>query len=177
MFIGDVRIADGDQLESADAALEILPGGTLFRKDVIRVVSPLSISVLAANDFGSVKIVDLPPTNLQFFGAQVDLVIQGTGGVAGSLGSVDLALGQVATASVDFTNVGEDNVIVAVSATAGGLVKGGGFIAGFSLFAAQGVSPEIFLNAGINPGVADGTIEVVSGTITLVYFDVGLTPS
>lgn len=160
----------------ADDALVLRSGATLIQKDVTIFGdrSPnLVIPVLASNDFGSAQVLSFPLTNLRLIGAQIDIVVQGLGGLAGNLDNVDFALGQVATTSTNFTNAGEDNIISSVASTAGGEVKGGGF---GSVDAVQGVDPQIFLNVGVSPGVADGTIEVVSGTVTLAYFDVGGTP-
>jgi len=135
-----------------------------FRLDALAVVTE------ADDDFASVKLCDLPDGNLIIVGALVDLVATGTGGNAGTLDSIDLALGTAAVASVDFSNAGEDDIVPKLDADAAGVIQGGptgtealGFLASSS--------DAVYLNL-VDVAGTDGTI-VLTGWVELLYIDLG----
>jgi hypothetical protein len=87
-----------------------------------------TISVAAADDFGSLKICDLPTSNLLMLGVNVNLNTTQSGFTSNNGTAIDCALGTVATASADFSNAGEDSLMEKVdgTGTTAGSVRGAG---------------------------------------------------
>lgn len=134
--------------------------------DLNDVVIPLE----SDDDFASHKLCDLPAGHLLLLGCIVDLVISETGGIT-DLANVDIAVGTVATASADFSNAGEDNVVAKIDAvTVTGVVKGGGSppsVLGLALAAGDN---DLFLNIG-GATITTDAVVTVNGQVIVAYID------
>lgn len=118
------------------------------------------LSMTAANDYGSLKLADLPNANLQILGAKFALTAT-MAGFASNVGTaLDVALGTVATASAAFSNAGEKDLIPKVDATGAGATA---TIAG----AGTSTEAEKFIAAGTNAVYLNASSPVTSGTGTL----------
>lgn len=161
---------------AAEAGAVILPGVQPWRKDVIRLDQVFSAAVLAANDFGSVKVATLPTTNMHVWGCRLDLVALGTGGVS-DLSIVDVAIGTEATTETDFSApANADNIMGSLNMTAGGLLTGGFFVPAVVLQKAQTDPADVFINIGVVIST-NGTVDFQPGsTITLFTMDLGTNP-
>lgn len=164
-----------DQLDFTAAT-----GASIERKfGVLRVaeitLSSFVVSMTAANDFGGTKICDLPNTNLLVMGVMVDLAVTVAGLATNTAASLDVAIGTVTTASVDFSNAGEDNLVAkidGVGATATGTVEGhSGALT--SVLVTAGASNALYLNASSPVTTGTGTA-TFSGTIRVFYFDLSV---
>lgn len=128
------------------------------------------ISVLAANDFGSAKVCDLPTRAFLFMGAVVNLTSTLSGFTSNAGSALDLALGTVATASTTFANAGEKDLLQKLDGAGAGSP---GTVAGVSDATAGGIfkasaARSVFIN--VSDPVAAGTGSLLlSGTIELVY--------
>jgi len=132
------------------------------------------LSVAAANDYGSLKLCDLPAGNLIMLGVIVDL----TGVVAGFASdvgtAVDLALGTVVTASTTFVNAGEDDLMEKIDGTGAGTtatLKGAGMTDGsLANVKLPAGAKAVWLNASDPVTTGTGTI-TLSGVVDLYYLD------
>lgn len=147
-------------------------------KEAEFVFSGVVLSIPNADDFGNVKICDLPATNILILGAVLDLAIVTAGLTVNTAAAVDMALGTVPTASVDFSNAGEDSLIEkmdGVGATPTGTMKGASASIGAGLGPvrfASGAKP-LHLNASSAVAAGTGTV-TITGHIRLFYIDLGV---
>jgi hypothetical protein len=130
----------------------------------------LTADVLAANDYGSKKLCDLPNTALVIVGAVVDLTAAVTG-TGSSLANVDLAIGTVATASANFSTAGEDNLVAKIDCTAQGVIDGASGATETNVFVAAGTN-AVYINVATGDISTAGTV-VLNGVVDLLYIDVG----
>lgn len=128
------------------------------------------VTVDADDDFGSTKLCDLPNSNLLILGAMVDLTAVGAGGFTLEQ-NLDLAIGTVATASADFSNAGEDNIVAKIDGTAGGVVDGSSISIGALVPIAAGASNDVFVNVATGDIATDGTV-TLNGFIVIYYIDI-----
>lgn len=135
------------------------------------------LTILEANDYGSIKLATLPSSNVLIVGAVVDIDGVGDGETGGveDITAVDVAIGTVATTSTDFSNAGEDNIVPKIDCAAEGVTEGATDGTTVNLFvdATAGTS-SIYLNAAVVGGItADGSV-TFSGWIDLLYIDIGV---
>lgn len=139
-------------------------------------LSAFSVSLLAANDFGSAKLCDLPASNLVIHGAVVDLTSTQTGFASNAGTAVTMAIGTVATASTNFANAGEKNILGAITGTGAGspgAEKGSSQENGavIDVLLAPGAK-ALYLNVG-DPVTAGTGVVAFSGVIDVYYTDLG----
>lgn len=167
--VGGAIIGSGRSVTpNAAAGVALTPLSLVPRRAQLRLEN-VAVAVDADDDFGSVKLLDLPDGNLVVIGALVDLTFVGADGID-TPANVDVAIGTVATASSGFTNSGEDDIVPKLDGTAGGVVQGGptatealGFLAASS--------DSVYLNVGVSIG-SDGSA-TFNGTVELIYLDLG----
>lgn len=142
-------------------------------------ITELTVTMLAANDYGSSKISDLPDTNLLVVGAECDLVVTKAGTTSGIVATTDLICGIGTTATAD-TTIGttDQNIIPATTLSTDALAVDLEVHNLATTFAGLGIldgsSNAIYFNVavtGSNPS-ADDSISV-SGTLRLFVLDLG----
>lgn len=134
------------------------------------------VSMTAAQDFGSTKLADLPAGNMIVLGVVADLAVTVAGLTVNTAAALDVALGTTATASVDFSNAGEDNLMQKVDGVGGsatGTVKGAGLSDGaLSNVGLAAGAKALYLNA--SSAVASGTgTATFTGWVDVFYVDMG----
>ena len=144
--------------QSAQAAL---PRRALFRLENV------ALAVTAAQDFGSVKLADLPDGNLLVLGCVVDLTFVGAGGVD-TPANVDVGVGTAAASNATLAST-MINVCPKIDSTSGSVVKGASGTSQLAVLAAS--STDLFLNVGVAIS-SDGSL-TISGTVELTYLDLG----
>lgn len=130
----------------------------------------VSVAITAALDYASLKLFDLPNSNLTIVGAVIDIgTVAGTGGVSDP-NTIDFALGTVAITSTNFSNSGEQDIVPEGDVSS---LKMKGSTTGTEdhLFIAEGASNAVYLNLQDTIG-SDGTI-VLTGKIDVIYDDIG----
>jgi hypothetical protein len=152
---------------------------TPFRRERF-ILTAERVTILEANDYGAIKLCDLPATNLIIAGAVVDIDGTGDGETGGveTITAVDVAIGTVSTTSTDFTNAGEDNIVPKIDVAAAGVTEGASDATTVNLYvdATAGTS-SVYLNVAVVGGItADGYVDF-SGWIDLVYLDLGVADS
>lgn len=137
-------------------------------------LSAFSVSVLAANDYGSAKLCDLPSSNLQVLGAIVDLISSQSGFTSNNGSAIDLAIGTAATASTDFSGTNEKNLVAKIDGTGttvgsilGSSVEGAVGLVGL----AQGAK-SVYVNVA-DPVTAGTGVLLLTGKIILIVEDLG----
>lgn len=176
-FVGDSEISEG----SLPVAANSLPMShflvplqkTRFKLD------GAVLSILAANDYGSLQLCDLPNSNLVIAGALVDASYVVSGFATDQGDSIDWALGTVAITSTDFSNNGEADIVDEFDGT-GGTSTGAAAASSVAnsspaqVFVAAGASNDIFLNAQGAVTTGTGTITFAAGSyVDLFYHDLG----
>ena len=133
-------------------------------------LTDVEVDIAEADDFGSVKLCDLPAGTCAVLGLNADLVVTGDA-VITDVTAIDYAFGSVAISSTDFSNAGEDDL------TAEGNVAAMGVINARTTAA---LSPPIYYDAGSNAvylnlqaTIATDATVTVSGTVDLIYVDLG----
>lgn len=139
-------------------------------------LSAFSVSLLAANDYGSAKLCDLPVSNMLILGAQVDLTSTQTGFASNAGTAVTMALGTVATTTTNFATAGEKNVLGPITGTGAGspgAEKGSSQENGAvsNVLLAPGAK-ALYLNVG-DPVTSGTGVVAFSGVIDLYYIDIG----
>ncbi len=139
---------------------------TLLYERARVVIPPTEMTILAANNFGSIRLFTmLGPMLIDGVAMNLDLVINDTE----IADQVDVALGTVATASMTFSNPGEQNILPrldAVGATQTGTAKRETFLDGPKVYLPSPPTP-VFLNGRLTTST-DITI-TFSGSLYFVY--------
>ena len=128
------------------------------------------IEIDEANDYGSVKLADLPTSNLVILGALVDIVCTVDGVVITDPEDLDYAIGTVALTSIDFSNAGEKNVCPEKNVAAAGVMQNVTTATEQNAVLTKGTN-ALYLN--IQAAIATTAIQTFAGTITLFYVDLG----
>lgn len=151
--------------------MDILP--VIVQRVRVKANGSQTVAVAAADDFGSMKLCDLPTGNIMVLGVNVDLVCTQAGFTSNNGTAIDAAIGTVATASADFSNAGEDNLMTKVdgTGTTSGLIKGAGASDGGlgPVLLAAGAK-AIYLNIA-DPSTTAGVLTLVSGWVEILYID------
>lgn len=142
-------------------------------------IESLSVAVLAANDYGSAKITDLPDTNLLVVGAECSLLVTKGGVSSGLVAGTDIICGIGTTATADTTiSTTDQNIIAATTLSTDGLALDmdvhnlAASFAGVGIL--DGASNALYFNiavTGSDPSVNDAV--TVDGTLTLYVLDLG----
>jgi hypothetical protein len=130
-----------------------------------------SVAILAANDYGSVKLCDLPEGFLAIVGVKADLVVTGSA-VITDVTVVDYAVGTVALTSIDFSNAGEDNLIAEGDVAALGVLEASSTAALSGPVMLDAGAKAIYLN--LQAAIATNSAVTVSGTVEVMYLELGL---
>lgn len=142
-------------------------------------LNALSVTVLAANDYGSAKISDLPDTNMLVLGAECDLVVTKGGVTSGLVAATDIICGIGTTATAD-TTIGttDQNIIAATTLSTNALALDldvHNLAASAALVGIlDGPSNALYFNVaatGSDPS-ADDSVSV-TGTLDLYWIDLG----
>lgn len=133
-------------------------------------LSDVEIEIDEANDYGSVKLVDLPSSNVLILGAVVDLVCTVDGTVITDPEDIDYAIGTAALASVDFSNSGEKDIVDEADVAALGVMQAASGASQVNLFKAKGTN-AVYLN--IQATIATTATQSFAGTIDLIFVDLG----
>lgn len=133
-------------------------------------VDGLVVNVDADDDFGSHLLATLPNADLMILGCIVSLTAVAGGGFS-TLANLDVAVGTVATASTDFSNANEDDLVAKIDGTAGGVVAGGGTIPSSNVVhLAAAADNEVYLNLATGAIATDGTV-TLTGFVDVLYID------
>lgn len=143
-------------------------------------LSGATLSVLEANDYGSLKLLDLPDRNIMLMGLEADLVLTKQGNTNGIVAATDLdvAVGTAAasntTLAATMINVIEkkdvDDNALAVDFEAHSNDNATSI---FPLPVADGASAALYLNAVAIGGITADSSLSVSGIVDVWYMDLG----
>lgn len=166
-----VQIDVGNAPVPGSAAVTIARVARPLRMAQCRLVN-FQVSVAAASDFGSLKLLDLPTDRALVVGTSVNLTTVPVGFASDVGTAVHLALGTVATASTTFLNAGEDNLcpdLTGTGAGSPGAVNGGSGATETNVLLAAGAK-SIFVNVADPVTAGTGTL-TLNGIITVFYLD------
>ena len=130
------------------------------------------ITIDADDDFGSVKLCDMPATNILHLGTYVKATATGDGETGGveDITTVDFAIGTAALASIDFSGPGEKNLIPEIDVAAlGAIAKVSTSTEACKVLTGETI--DVFLNAQAAI-TADGFVDL-DGFVEILYVDLG----
>lgn len=128
------------------------------------------ITIDEANDYGSVKLADLPTSNIVILGCLVDIVCTVDGTVITDPEDIDYAIGTVAITSIDFSNSGEKNVCPEKDVAAAGVMQNVTTATEQNAVLTK-TTNALYLN--IQAAIATTAIQTFAGSIDLFYVDLG----
>jgi len=182
---GGVRVPSG--INSTDFGKPIVDGVSAVTvteterkiRATVFTITALSITMLAANDYGSSKITDLPDTNMLVLGAECDLVVTKAGTTSGIVAGTDIICGIGTTATADTTIGTTDQNIIAATTLSTDALAVDLDVHNLAASAApvgilDGASNALYFNVavtGSNPS-ADDSVSV-TGTLTMYWVDLG----
>lgn len=172
---GRIILNDGLQ-DNGPAVVANTAGGVAIESRLrpVRVarltLTDVAVAILAANDYGSVKLCDLPAGTTAIFGVDLDLVVTGSA-VITDVTVLDYAVGTVALTSIDFSNAGEDNLVAEGDVAALGVIDARTTAA---------LTPPIYIDKGTNAiylnlqaAIGTNTTVTVDGTVDILYMEIG----
>lgn len=176
-FRGPVAI-DGAIVDHGDAVTPNLAAGVKV-ENLARPVrlarltlTNVAISITAAQDFGSIKLLDFPAGTVIVFGVNLDLVATVDGTVLTDVTAIDYAVGTVALATTDFSGAGEDNLVAENDVAALGVMNARTTAALALPLTLNAGNNDVYLNA--QAAVASGTgVVTLNGTVDVFYMDIG----
>lgn len=138
------------------------------------------LTITAALDYGSLKLVDLPNRNLMLLGVEVDLTLVKQGNTNGLVAATDLDLG-IGTAAASATTLASAmiNVIEKIDQDTDALSvtmqrhSNDQSTATFPLRIADDANAALFLNAVAIAGITADSTLTISGTVDITYVDLG----
>lgn len=133
-------------------------------------LTSVGIEIDEANDYASVKLVDLPSSNVMILGAIVDVVCTVDGVVITDPEDIDYAIGTAALASIDFSGSGEKDICPEADVAAAGVMQLATSSTEANNFQAKGTN-AVYLN--IQATIATTATQTFNGTIDLIYVDLG----
>lgn len=129
-----------------------------------------TISVLAANDFGSLKVVDLPNTNLYVIGVALNITFTCSGFASNNGTALDISIGTAAEASDATLDSTQADVIAKVDGT--GTTTGSAIGVSAAPFqVAKGASNAWYINVADPVTSGTGVITISAGYIDVTYVD------
>lgn len=140
-----------------------------FQHEVLTLVGT-EIEIDEANDYGSVKLLDFPTSNIIILGAMVDLTCTVDGVVIADPEDIDWAIGTVALTSTDFSNAGEKNIVTEADVAALGVMEAATATAEANVSLAKGAN-DLFLN--IQATIGTTATQSFAGQIDLFFIDLG----
>lgn len=143
-------------------------------------VSAATLTVLEADDYGSLKLCDLPDRNILLLGVEADLVLTKDGVTNGMVAATDLDVG-IGTAAASATTLTSTmiNVIEKKDLDANALAvdfeahSNDNATTVFPLPIADGASSALYLNVVPVLGITADSSLSVSGTVDIWYMDLG----
>ena len=171
-------LADGSRIDMGLAVTPNTAGGVTrsgdkrnrgFQYEILTLTDVVT-SIDEADDYGSVKLLDLPSSNLILAGCIFDCTAEADGTGITDVTTVDYALGTVALTSTDFSNAGEKNVLPEKDVAALGVAQNIVTATEKNLFLAKATA-SIYLNAQATI-TTSGTV-TWNGTVYLAYIDLG----
>lgn len=176
-FRGLVAI-DGAVIDNGDSVTPNIAAGVSIdtRARPVRMarltLTGVEVDIAAADDFGSVKLLDFPAGTVIVLGVNLDLVATADGAVITDVTAVDYAVGSVALTSTDFSNAGEDNLVAENDVAAAGVMNARTTAALALPLTLDAGNNDVYLN--VQAAVASGTGTVsFTGTVDVFYFDIG----
>ncbi len=139
-----------------------------------------TLSVLQANDYGSLKVLDLPDRNMLLLAVEADLVLTKQGNTNGIVAATDLDVG-MGTAAASSTTLATTmiDILEKVDVDADALAvdferhSNDQSTATFPKRIADGASSALYLNVAAVGGITADSSLSVSGTIDIFYVDLG----
>ena len=139
-----------------------------------------TLSVLAANDYGSLAFCTLPDRNLHLLAVEVDLVLTKEGNTDGIVAATDLDVG-IGTAAASATTLATAmiDIIEKVDVDANALAvdfeahSAGQSTATFPQQILDAADNQLFINAVAVGGITADSSLSVSGRIDLIWIDLG----
>lgn len=172
-------LRDGADLPTPNVAAGVGMDATLVTPQKITLkLTDVEIAVAEANDFGSVKLCDLPDANLHVLGIEANLSIVKGGTTDGIVAATDLSVGigsaaaaaaPLATTAIDYLEaqaVTADALTVALNASTVGQST-----ATFPKQVADAATNDLWLNVAATI-TADDTVSV-SGTVDVYAISMG----
>lgn len=135
-------------------------------------LTDVEVSIAAASDFGSVKLIDFPATTVVVLGINLDLVATADGSVITDVTTVDYAVGTAALASTDFSGAGEDNLVAENDVASGGVMNARTTAALSLPLTLDAGNNDVYLNVQAAVTAGTGTVSF-TGTVDIFYFDIG----
>lgn len=176
--LGGSRLVEGADVTPNSAVTITMNKMQRPPKVIELTLTDVVVSLSAANDYGSVKLCDLPNKALRIMAAQVAL----TGVVAGMASNVGTAVtaavGTIATTTTNFATAGEKSIVPTITGTGGGTtatLAGASTSTEASATIAAGASNAIYLNLADAVTSGTGTI-TLNGTVRLTILDVDSLP-
>lgn len=139
-----------------------------------------TLSVLAANDYGSLELVTLQDSNLHILGIETDLTLVKGGVTNGLIATVDLDVGigsaaasaqTLAGTMIDYVekqDLDDDSLTVNMDVHTVGQAT-----ATYPKQVADGTANKLFLNVGVPAGITADDALTVTGTIDIYVIDIG----
>ena len=182
LLAGGVAASDaltGAPVAPGSSAVLVIVDEALTARKMVLSVTALSATVLAADDYGSVKLCDLPDKNMLLLAVELDLVAtKGNASSGIEIGTdLDLAVGTAAASAQTLATTMID-VIEKSDHDSSTLTpvwqahSGDQSTAAYPLQLADSATLALYLNIGLPVGVADDTLSF-TGTVTLIYYDLG----
>lgn len=143
-------------------------------------ISGATLSIAAADDFGSLKLCDLPDRNLMLLGVEVDLVLTKEANTDGVVAATDLDVG-VGTAAASATTLATTMIDIIEKADLDTNAAAVDFhahsndqsTATFPKRIADSATAALFLNAVAVGGIEADSSLTVDGTVDIFYVDLG----
>lgn len=133
-------------------------------------LTDVQVDIAAADDYGSVKLVDLPDSNVLILGAIMNCTAVADGTAITDVTTVDYAIGTAALASTDFSGSGEKDICPEKDVAASGVSQNATTGTEANNLVAKGTN-AVYLNAQAAIS-ADGWVQF-TGTIDLIFVDLG----
>jgi hypothetical protein len=167
---GDLDI--GNDLTAGAGTTSIAYDLGLIRKARLTLTAE-RLTILEANDYGSIELVTFPNKHILLLGVVMDLTATGDGETGGveTITDVDVAIGSVATTSTDFSNAGEKAYMAKVDVQAAGVTEGASTSSEAPVLITAGAANKLILNASCSI-TADGYVDL-TGWIDVFYIDQG----
>ena len=175
-------LRDGSALPTPGSGMGLDAAAVVPQKVTIK-LDGATLSIDEGDDFGSLKLCDLPDLNLQLFSVEADLTLV-KGGVSNGLEAavdVNVAIGSAAATAQDLTaTAAENDKIESTALTDNSLTVS---LAAHSLGQSgdgampqqigDGASNALWLNASVTAGITASDALTVTGTVTLILFSLG----
>lgn len=133
-------------------------------------LTAVGVEIDEANDYASVKLCDLPTSNIIILGCLCDVTCTVDGTVITDPEDIDYAVGTVALTSTDFSNSGEQNILAEADVAALGVMQNVTTATELDVILTK-TTNALYLN--IQATIATTATQTFNGTITLFYVDLG----